>query len=265
MPKKINDTSVKEFMVRLVRQAGAIARKRFGTPGTIATKRHIGDVVTEVDHQINRLIVKRIRAAYPDHGVVSEEQDEYRADAEFLWIVDPLDGTRNFATGTPLFGVMIAFARRGVVQCSVIYEPMNERLYVARRGHGATLNGRRIHCSKTRAWEYSYGCGSAAQDGSKFRRIQPLLLSSAREPFAMNAFGCIAVSAAHVADGRRDWLVSIEASVWDYAAPALLLQESGCVVTNFAGKPWTLNDREFIVANPHLHKKLLRLFRPGRA
>lgn len=252
-------------MRQLVRRVGAIARKRFGTPGVITIKRHIGDVVTDVDRLINRLIVRKIRAAYPSHGIISEEQGEYGRGAEYQWIVDPLDGTRNFATGTPMFGVMIAFARRGVVQRSVIYDPMNERLYAARRGRGATLNGRRIRCSKTAHWMYSYGGMSAAQDGSKLRRVKPLLLSAAREPFAMNAFGCIAITAAHVADGRRDWLVSIEAAVWDYAAPALLLQESGCVVTNFRGQPWTLNDRELVAANPHLHKKLLSILHRGAA
>jgi len=252
---------MQQFMEELVRQAGAIARVRFGNPGAITLKRNAGDLVTEVDRQINNLVVEKIRAAYPDHGILSEEQSAYRAEAEYLWIVDPLDGTRNFATGTPLFGVMIGFAQRGILQRAVVYDPMFDQLYAAHRGHGATRNGLPIHCSATRTWAHSYGCGSASQDVNKLRRVKPLLLSVAKEPFSMNAFGSMAISAAHVADGRRDWIVSIEAAMWDYAAPALLLEESGCIVTNFHGKPWTLNDRELVAANPHLHPHLLAIVR----
>ncbi|MDD5110597.1 MAG: inositol monophosphatase [Patescibacteria group bacterium] len=255
---------MQRFIQTVARQAGTVARRRFGRPGAVTTKRHVGDVVTAVDRQINRLIVQKIRTAYPGHGILSEEQDGYHTLAEFLWIIDPLDGTRNFVAGTPLFGVMIGLAHRGVMRYAVVCDPMNDRLYVAHRGHGAMLNGKRIHCSKTKAWAHSFGCGMASLNAKKMRYLKPLLLSAAHEPFAMSAFGSAAISAAHVADGRRDWCVSIEAGVWDYAIPALLLQESGCIVTNFYGQRWTLNDREMVAANPHLHPKLLRLLNGGR-
>lgn len=217
--------------------------------------------MTAVDVVANRLIADTIRTKFPTHGIISEEQPESNADAEYVWIVDPLDGTRNFSTGTPLFGVMVAMARRGVLELAAIHDPVHDTLYFAERGRGASVNGKSIHCSECQEWAYSYGCSGASITKGKVSNLRSLVDSAASEPFWLNQFGSCAVSAMYTADGRRDWYVSLGGSVWDYAASALLLAEAGCVVTNLQGQPWTTSDQQLVAAPPALHYELLRRIR----
>ena len=252
-----------QFIRSLARQAGTVVLKYFGAAKVQYAKANAADVVTQADVASNRLIVAAIRRQYPRHGIISEEQDEVAGDAEYVWIIDPLDGTRNFATRTPLFGVMIGVAHRGVMELAAIADPCQARLYFARRGRGAFCNGRRIHCATTRAWAYSYGCMGVHMQANKLPSLRRLINSSARAPFWVNAFGSAAVNAIYVADGRRDWYWSHSAGgVWDYAAPSLLLQEAGCIVTDVSGQPWGLTATSLVAAPPGLHAKLLRLVGP---
>lgn len=248
-----------QFIQNLARRAGAIVMQHFGAARVAYTKQNSADVVTAADVAANRLITAAIQRRYPRHGIISEEADAVAGDGEYVWIIDPLDGTRNFSTKTPLFGVMIGVARHGVMELAAIAEPCHRRVYVARRGRGAWCNGRRIHCAKTRAWAYSYGCIGAHLQAGKLSKIRRLINSAAREPLWVNAFGSAAVSAMYVADGRRDWYVSLGANVWDFAAGALLLAEAGCRVTNLRGEPWRLADRQLAAAPPALHATLLSL------
>lgn len=249
------------FAGALARQAGAVIMKKFGHAGPVSVKSHPGDVLTRADVAANRLISAAIRKRYPGHGIISEELEEYRPNAEWVWIVDPLDGTKNFVTRTPLFGVMIGLARRGLMEIAVIYDPCARTLYAAQRGVGAWCGRRRLRCSATPSWAWSYGCATTYYSSSHLSFLLSLVRSAARAPFYMNNFGSIATSAMYLADGRRDWLVSRGAAVWDYAAPALLLAEAGCTVTNFQGQPWSLSDREFVAGNPRLHGHLLGIVR----
>lgn len=253
---------MEKFIQEITRQAGQMIREKFGHVGVAYTKKNEADVVTEADLASNRLIADAIRQRFPTHGIISEEQPESKTDAEYVWIADPLDGTRNFSTGTPLFGVMVALARHGVLELCAIHDPINDRLYFAKRGKGATVNGQSIQCSSRQEWAYSYGCTGASVTAGKAPNLIGLIKSAAHEPLWLNQFGSAAVGAMYVADGRRDWGVSFGGSIWDYAAAALLMAEAGCTVTNLEGKPWSLHDRHLVAANPHLHAHLLAIVRP---
>jgi len=252
---------MEKFIQEITRQAGQLVAEQFGHVGVSFTKKNAADVVTEADLASNRLIADSIRQRFPTHGIISEEQPESNTDAEYVWIADPLDGTRNFSTCTPLFGVMVAVARHGVLEMAAIHDPINDRLYFAQAGRGATANGNPIRCSTQQVWPYSYGCTGASVIASKVSGLVGLIKSAAREPFWINQFGSAAVGAMYVADGRRDWGISFGGSIWDYAAGVLLMQEAGCVVTNLKGEPWTLQDRQLVAANPHLHAHLLAIVR----
>ncbi|MDO8559747.1 MAG: inositol monophosphatase family protein [bacterium] len=251
-----------KFTADITRQASRLVSRRFGRSGVKYTKENRADVVTEADLAANRLLVQAIKKKFPSHGIVSEEQPDWQKDAEYLWLVDPLDGTRNFSTGTPLFGVMVAVAKNGVLQHAAIADPPNGKLYLAHRGRGATCNGKPVHCAATKDWVYSYGCTGAGLRANKLASLQRLIASAAREPLWLSMFGSAAVAAMYVADGRRDWAFSRSSGgVWDYAAGVLLMEEAGCTVTDMDGKPWTLASTSLVAAVPALHAKLLSLVR----
>lgn len=248
-----------DFIAQLIRQAGQEVRQRFGRV-TATQKTDASDVVTEADTVSNQLIVDGIRAKYPSHGFISEELGEENTDASEVWIIDPVDGTLNFSTGTPMFGVMIGLARDGIMEFSAIYQPMTDELYLASRGKGATKNGQPIHCSTKTEWAHSYGCSGAKWTEKRAPLMVKLAAATKDGPFWLSGFGSLAVSSMYTADGRRDWYVSKGSMLWDYAAPSLLLTEAGCTLTNLKGEPWTLHrDLELVAANPVLHKKLLEI------
>lgn len=247
------------FLKNIVRQAGAVTMKYFGKIGVKYTKRNAADVVTEADLESNNILVSAIRKKYPNHGIVSEETGVEGADCDYQWIIDPLDGTRSFATRTPSFSILVAVAKAGRVELAAVYDPVQDELFFAKRGKGAWRNGKKIHCSSQSSWEYSFGCAGAALRPTRTRFMRALMDVSDKEVCWISAFGSTGLNSAYVADGRRDWMYTPDSSIWDYAAPSLLLKEAGCTVTNEKGKPWSLGDKALVAATPKLHAQLLKI------
>ncbi len=254
---------MENFIKQIIKKAGDKTLKLFGKVGVKYTKSHASDVVTEADLLSHRFIVAAIQKKYPRHGIISEEDPNLNNKGEYLWIVDPLDGTLNFSRNTPLYGVMIALVHNDKVEMSAIYLPYFKELFFAKRNKGAFLNGRRIHCSKFKEWAYSFGTGPTSIHSKSFL-LKNFLKSVPKERIHFHGFGSVAVDTSYVITGRRDWIASTAGGVWDLAAPSLLLQESGCRITNFNGKSWKLSDMNLAAANPTLHKKLLKVIHPVR-
>jgi len=252
------------FIKQITREAGDAILKKFGKIGVKYTKKDATDVVTEADLISNKILISAIKKRYPTHAILSEETGEHQNGAEYCWIIDPLDGTRNFTTRVPMFGVLVGLARNGRMEMATIYNPCTDELFFAQRGKGAFLNGKRTYCSKHRTWADSYGLVSSNLSGKRNPVIlRNLLKNSRKEKIWVSMIGSSAVSALYQADGRRDWRVSIGGGLWDYASPALILKEAGCVVTNLKGEPWSIKDREFLAANRYLHPRLLRIVSKG--
>ncbi|MEW6610277.1 MAG: inositol monophosphatase [Patescibacteria group bacterium] len=253
---------MRHFFEQVTKEAGDAALKKFKMAGLrFGTKRNAADVVTEADERANEIYLTHIKAKYPHHGIISEETGEHEAHREYVWIIDPLDGTRNFLTHTPLWGTMVALARNKQVIAAAIYDPCQHELMYAERGKGTYKNGKKVYCSRTRSLMYSYGSVSAMVRKERFTFMTKLMKHTGGEDVWISGFGSIAVSALYVADGRRDWIASTGAFVWDYAAPALILSESGCRVSNSNGQEWQMDDRSLIAANPKLHRKLIDVLR----
>ncbi|MFH2105511.1 MAG: inositol monophosphatase [Parcubacteria group bacterium] len=250
---------MQKFIKQITHQAGQIILEKFGKVGVKYTKLDAADVVTEADLAANDYLVEQIISKYPDHGIISEERGESKTDAEYVWIIDPLDGTRNYSIGTPLFGVMVGLVWKGEMVMGAICDPTHNQLVFAEIGQGAYLNDKKIKCSETKEWEHSYGLGFTTINEKTASIYSKLINSVFQEPFWMNSFGCAAFAGIQVASGKRDWLLSLHDSVWDDAARVVVLKEAGCQVTDLAGQPWTLKSRGMIAANPHLHKKLLEV------
>jgi len=253
-------TGAERFVQQIVKKAGLAALKRFGKDGVHYSKSaHRGDVVTKADLLSNLIIVSAIKKRYPTHGIISEETGKSNTDADYIWIIDPIDGTFNFATNVPLFGVMVALAYKKSIILSAIFLPSDDELYFARRGRGAYMNGKRLRCSRIKNWSSSAGVGPTWLSPRSLRFLKGLLTEAKNKKMMFSGLGSIAIDAAYIAAGKRDWFAGLNGKLHDFAPAYLLMREAGCKVTNIHGKDWTFEDREVLAANPVLHKKLLKL------
>jgi myo-inositol-1(or 4)-monophosphatase len=240
----------------IARGAGELLLRHYGIATEQYTKSDQRDIVTDADVAVNAFVLGEIQRLHPEHGIVAEESGPIRPEAEYVWYVDPLDGTMNYLHGVPLFSVLIAVAHQGQLLHAAVYDPLHDQLALATRGQGATLNGQRIQCSTQLDWSASTGCLGARWNNER-KKINARLFRS-EQTIWVNAVGSSGISALYVATGRRDWMFSLGSRVWDYAAPVLLLEEAGCTVTTLEGDPWTPAATSVVASNAVLHKELLR-------
>ena len=252
---------MKEFLQRLCREAAAITWKHYGSTEVMYTKKSAADVVTKADLESHHFCIERIEKAYPSHAILSEEGEAGVQGSKDLWVIDPLDGSRNFSTATPLFGTMIAYVRDGEVLMAAICLPATDELYFAEKGGGAFLNGKPIRCSQREDWRESYGLGMVSMKAKHAALMTKLGELAKEEPYWINTIGSMAVSAAYMASGRRDWYFTMNGNVWDTSAPALLLQEAGCVLTDMHGNAWKYGAKGILASNAKLHPTLVELMK----
>jgi len=248
------------FIKDVARQAGAAALQRFGKDGVLYMKSESpSDVVTKADRMADEMICDRIKYAYPEHGIISEEGGKYNEGAEYVWVVDPIDGTLNFSRIVAMWGVMICLVHKGEVILSVMYLPATNDMYFAEAGLGAYRNGIRIQCSQHATLNNSYGCGAAKNSKRPGKFTQKLLDIVGDAEIQYGSFASMAVNACAVASGGRDWMVALTGSIWDFAPAYLMLKEAGCIVTDCKGDPWKFGQLEMVAANPKLHAELLKV------
>ncbi|MCC7411661.1 MAG: inositol monophosphatase, partial [Gammaproteobacteria bacterium] len=254
--------------VRAARKAGDIIIRQLdrGPTLTVMSKAH-NDFVSEVDHAAEQAIIAILRAAYPEHGILAEESGAQPGD-DYLWFIDPLDGTTNFLHGFPQFAVSIAVSRRGQLYQGVVYDPLKQDLFTASRGQGAQLNGRRIRVSGLIHLDTALiGTGFPVKHREHIdtyvAQFRTLLESTA----GLRRAGAASLDLAYVACGRLDGFWELGLSPWDIAAGALLIEEAGGLVTDVDGGVDFLRSGAIVAANPALLKNLLRSLRaagPGR-
>ena len=245
---------------RIAREAGTLLMDCFARRVKIEYKGEV-DLVTEADRASEKLIVERLRACWPEHGIVAEEGTRSETDAEYRWYVDPLDGTTNFAHGYPVFCISIALARRdGQLEAGVLYDPTRDEMFAAARGGGARLNGEPIQVSKTKALAESIlGTGFPSHKRHKNPNIFFYHQITLRSHGVRRA-GSAALDLANVACGRYDGFWEFNLNPWDTAAGVLLVLEAGGEVTRFDGTPFRLDSREVLASNGLVHQELLTQF-----
>lgn len=248
------------FIKSITKKAGDAVQKRLGKAGVhYAKSERLYDVVTKSDLLAEKIIMDAILKKYPDHGIISEESGNQNDGAEYVWVIDPIDGTKNYASGMGMYGVMVCLVRRGEVILSAIYLPAMKELYFAKKGKGAYLNGKRIHCLADRNLLRSYGVGSSNLHSRNAKFLKNLIKGGKGGEIHFGTFGSMAVNAAYAASGKRHWMVALAGSIWDFAPAYLILKEAGCKVTDTEGKQWRFGQLEMVAANPSIHKELLRL------
>ncbi|HEX6605958.1 MAG TPA: inositol monophosphatase family protein [Chloroflexia bacterium] len=238
--------------------AAAIAHEGFLAPRQITAKGH-NDIVTEIDLAAEETICRALGAAFPADGILAEERGQSAGDSPYLWIIDPLDGTHNYANQLPFWCVSIARynSETRQVELGVIADPLHGETYVAERGQGATLNGRPIHVSTLTDMRQSIiGCdiGYAQTISARMLRTAVQVQPDVRR---LRILGSAVLAMAYVACGRLDMFFHLHLQPWDLAAAWLLIEEAGGRCTNWRGEPTTLEDREIVAGPPALQRALI--------
>ena len=220
------------------------------------------DFVTEIDLQAERDIIETIRKHYPDHAVLAEESGP-RGDSEFVWIIDPLDGTTNFIHGFPQFAVSIGIQRRGRMEHAVVYDPMRQELFTASRGEGAQVDGKRIRVSSQAGLERALiGTGFPYRTNLRWLEHYMAMLRAVMENTAgIRRPGAAALDLAYVAAGRLDAFWELGLSPWDTAAGTLLITEAGGLVGTLTGEEYKQGGH-ILVGTPKVYEPLLALLAP---
>jgi len=252
---------VLELAIRLAREAGKIQRDRYETDIEIRTKSAAIDLVTEVDQACETMIVETLAEERPSDAVLAEEGGGSDHDgATWRWVIDPLDGTTNFAHGYPRFCVSIGVECEGERRVGVVYDPLLDELYCAERGGGATLNGRPIRVSRETALDQALIATGFAYDVR--RSLEDNLdhfAAVVKQARAIRRDGSAALDLCYVAAGRFDGYWELKLHPWDVAAGLLIVEEAGGRTSDFRGGPAPASGREVVASNTHLHAALVEI------
>ena len=239
--------------------AGDLLREEMGGARQISYKGEI-NLVTEMDRRSERAIVEIIRAAFPDHGILAEEGASIEGRSDHLWIIDPLDGTTNYAHGYPNFAVSIGLERNGGMALGVVYDPLRDELFTAERGQGAFLNDRPIKVSKIDelirsllATGFPYDRAESEQNNLNF--FNAMIMASQE----IRRSGSAALDLCSVAAGRLDGFWELKLHPWDVAAGSLIVQEAGGLVTDFSGTGFSIRSREIAASNGIIHGRMIEV------
>jgi myo-inositol-1(or 4)-monophosphatase len=246
--------------LQAAQQAGALLRSGFGTSFEISSKEGRHNLVTEYDRSSEQLIIETIRSHFPTHAFLAEESGETKkGGSPVVWIIDPLDGTVNFAHGIPIFSISIAAAIGAEVVCGIVYQPLSQELFSAEKGQGAFLKGKQLRVSTANSLEESllstgfpYNVEeNPLQCVEKFAEMQ-------LKGIPIRRLGSAALDLAYVAAGRFDGFWEVGLHPWDMAAGKLLVEEAGGTVTHWNGSLHTLFGYQTIVAtNGRLHQEIV--------
>jgi myo-inositol-1(or 4)-monophosphatase len=256
-------TEMMDVAIAAAKQASIIAMERFGNVQHVINKDKVRkEFVTDVDLQIEGEIITVIRDEYPDHSILTEEQGALDQNSEYRWIVDPLDGTHNYARKLPIFGVSIALEYKNKVVLGVISLPYFNEIYRAERGKGAYLNNEKISVSGV-----DLGKAMMIYD-TKLRFSKDTMLATlgdlVGETFIIRMFGCATWDLCLIAKGQAEFNVDFTNKPWDIAAGALIVEEAGGKVTDLQGNMWSPYSQGYISSNGKIHKHILKLVKTNR-
>ncbi|MEO6844340.1 MAG: inositol monophosphatase family protein [Ginsengibacter sp.] len=250
----------KEILIEATNAGAAQLKHFFNGKFTISHKEGINNLVTEADHASDKAIRDVIKKAFPEHGIVSEESDEKVSDSDYKWIIDPIDGTVNFANGIPICCVSIGLEYKGTMYMGAVYNPILNEFFFAEKNKGATLNGNAISVSsKTDALQ------SCLVTGFPYTYLDhpngPLQVFSKliKQGVPVRRFGSAAIDLCWVAAGRLDGFYEHELHAWDSAAGFIIVEEAGGKVTNLEGETYSPFQPGIIATNGKIHDQLQKI------
>jgi len=256
------------FAIQTARDAGAILADRFGRALQVSNKGDI-DLVTEADLAAEKLIIERIKSHYPRHAILAEESgttagfEMVPGTSDWKWIVDPLDGTTNYAHGYPCFCVSIALEHAGVIEIAAIYDPTRDEIFTAERGRGATLNERRMRVLMVDDLNSAMLCIGFPYNVRERPNFARQFANFTMEAQAVRRDGSAAIDLAYVACGRFDGFWEDGLNPWDVAAGVLLIEEAGGWVTDFGAGALDIYTPKVLASNGLIHHDMMRVLSSG--
>lgn len=249
--------------VRAARSAGDLIVRSADNVGHLhINQKGKNDFASEIDRMAEREIINILKAAYPEHGILAEESGEHKGN-DFVWVIDPLDGTTNFLHGFPQYAVSIALMHKGKIQVGVIYDPLRDELFTARRGGGAMLNSRRIRVTaQTGLTGALIGTGFPFKNPQHLDAYLGMFRALSADSAGIRRAGAAALDLAYVAAGRLDGFWEIGLHEWDMAAGILLIKEAGGVVTDFSFNDKFMESGNVIAASPKMHQIMYQAIEP---
>lgn len=258
-PERKMSVDIKGFMVSVAKEAGSVLMNYFKRDQELLNLRSTAkEAATKYDKLVDQLIIEKIKKTYPDHSLLTEESGHQPNNPDWLWIVDSLDGTGNFANHNPFFAVCIALVHKGELSLGVIYAPAINEFYLAERGKGAYLNQRKIQVSHIGELKKSYlfycegGDKDRERTGTILHEVYPTVVD-------IRKLGSAGLETAWVAAGRGEAYFTTRIEPWDVAPGVLLLSEAGGMSTDFKGNAWRQECGDFLFSNGKVHSTLLQL------
>jgi myo-inositol-1(or 4)-monophosphatase len=257
----MNRSKIKSTLLEALKEAGKVLKSSLTQHHTIEKKTELS-LVTETDKLAEKTVIDIIKRDFPDHALLTEESPPW-GNSGSRWIIDPLDGTTNFAHTFPVACVSIAFEQDGQLKITGVYDPFRDELFFASRGEGATMNQKSIRISETPLLSDSLLCTGFPYD----RRERPDQYLSIFKAFMMKVqgirrTGSAALDLCYVACGRFDGFWEFQLQPWDKAAAMLIIEEAGGKISNFKGKELTLLDGQNLASNGKIHRELLEVLEP---
>ena len=252
------------FAIQTARDAGSILADRMGRALQVSNKGDI-DLVTEADLASEKLIIERIKTHYPRHAILAEESGETEGiktvtgQGDWRWIVDPLDGTTNYAHGYPCFCVSIALEREGSIELGVIYDPVRDEVFAAERGQGATLNDRTIRVSTVDDLNAAMLCTGFPYNVRERPDFARDFVNFTMNAQAVRRDGSAALDLAYLACGRFDGFWEDGLNAWDIAAGLIMIEEAGGRTTDFHGARLDIYTPKVLASNGLIHEKMMRV------
>jgi myo-inositol-1(or 4)-monophosphatase len=254
----------KTTLIKAVQAGAAQLQLFFNGKFTVSNKEGMNNLVTEADHAAEKAIIDVIQKDYPDHFILSEETGEIKTNSEFKWIIDPIDGTVNFANGIPLCCVSVALEKNGQVILGAVYNPLMNEFYFAQKGFGASLNDKKISVSQKTSvissclvtgFPYTY----LDEPNGPIQVFEKLV----RKGVPVRRLGSAAIDLCWVAAGRFDAFYEHNLQAWDSAAGFLLVEEAGGKVTDFKGDHYSPYQPHIIASNGKIHDELQKIVNGG--
>jgi myo-inositol-1(or 4)-monophosphatase len=256
------------FIQDVARGAGRIIMDKYATVKSTRQKSSPGDIVTEVDLASEEYIVSRVTKKCPDAGILSEECGSLSEDkGGGVWVIDPIDGTRNYVVGIPMFCVSIGIMKNGRAEVGAIYDPVHDEMFFARPGAGATLNGERFTTSTDTTLEDTLINVSWMRHRKDRHLFIEYIERLSNDTSYFRRFGSAALALAYVACGRLHGYIQSGVKAWDVCAGIAICEQAGAVVTDFGNKPVDLTQRELeiLAANSPIHAQLLDVIHQTRS
>ena len=249
----------KNLAIRSSKEAGKLLLNYFRKlkPGQVNKKSH-HEFVTVADIKAEKIILKKIKKYFPGHRILSEEKGRSGQKSDYLWVIDPLDGTSNFTMGNPLFAISIALYYRDKPVLGLINAPFLDEVYFAEKGKGSFMNNKRIKVSNQAKLYDSLLTFCYGHSDKAFSQSIKVLVKLHKKVAKYRQLGSAAVEHAYVACGRTDAIMINETNPWDVGAGALLVREAGGRVTDYQGKEWTLKTKDILSTNGKIHHKILK-------